>query len=57
MSGEHRWVRGVEHDLTEGEEAAIIALQDGFADAGYRFSQLLVDLATSEAFRRPGDSP
>ena len=33
------------------EEAALVELERAFADAGYRFKELMIELATSEAFR------
>ncbi|MBA3550502.1 MAG: DUF1592 domain-containing protein [Nannocystis sp.] len=37
-----------------GERPALAAVDDGFADAGYRMKDLLVDLVTSPAFLRVG---
>jgi hypothetical protein len=33
------------------EEAALVALDEAFADSGYRFRDLMVALAMSEGFR------
>ena len=46
---------GMGHLETEGEQIAIEGLQAQFSDANFRFRTLLVDLALSDAFRRPGD--
>ncbi len=42
------------HLETPGEEVAVTALQGRFREMDFRFDQLLIALATSEAFRRPG---
>jgi hypothetical protein len=47
---------GMAHLETRGEEVAIADLQARFRDTGYRFEELLIELAMSEAFRRPGGS-
>ncbi len=42
------------HLEVTGERPALAAVDDGFADAGYRMKDLLVDLVTSPAFLRVG---
>lgn len=41
---------------TDGEEAAIVALERAFARSGYRFRDLLIELAISDAFRSVASS-
>lgn len=43
------------HVETQGEQAGIDVITEGFRDSGYRFQDLLVELVASEAFRAVGE--
>jgi hypothetical protein len=45
----YRYATG--HSERPSESSALYALEDAFADDGYRVTELLVDIATSDAFR------
>ena len=39
------------HIETDGEEVALVALEEAFVDSGYRMQALLVEIVASPAFR------